>query len=440
MGQSIGELFVKLGFDVDDTKLKAFDDSIKGVFNGIKQLAGYAGVGLGVAGFVELAKHASDTALTVENLTKVYGVNEKAVRSWAAAVHENNPLKSFNEGVSSFAQISSYLNNATFTTQGVMALNRLGVRWDTSMVGHPEKVIEQLFKTIPSMLHANPNARGLIADLIGKVTGDAANIGIFERGSAWANAAAARASTSEADNNRMTSERRKIAALEDQWDSFINHVMGSLAGHVLKMQGNKEGFLAGVWQGVQDLGAWNPLGLGSKTSQNLIQGIPLAVGMAGKALINRENIKGMLERYGWSPEQAAGITQRLMKESGFNPNITGDNGQAYGLAQWHPDRQRDFSRFAGRDIHGSSIEDQIAFLNYELTKGNERSAGNKLRRTKSQEDAYATFTNEYERPAVSVHVTQNIHSSDPDQAGRIAAQAIQDTITKTTLDRMPEPY
>ncbi|WP_408737442.1 phage tail tip lysozyme, partial [Acetobacter fabarum] len=44
----------------------------------------------------------------------------------------------------------------------------------------------------------------------------------------------------------------------------------------------------------------------------------------------------------------------------------GDNGTAYGIAQWHKDRQDDFKRIMGRDIHGSSREDQLKFMQWEL--------------------------------------------------------------------------
>lgn len=434
MAQSIGDLFVKLGFDVDDSKLKSFDESLQGVFDGIKKFAGLAGVGLGVAGFIDLAKGASDTALTIENLTATYGVSAKAIQSWAAQVHENNPLKSFSEGISSFATISSYLNNAAFSPQGVMALNRLGVVWDSSMIGHPEKIIDSLFESVPRLLKENPKNRGLYSQLVSQVTGDTANIGIFERGKAWADTAAARGIVSDDDLAKQAEARRNIAQLSDAWDKFIGHIMGSLAPTVSGVmnavdKGGAKGFFswAGEHSWIDKLGAWDPFSLGN-------------IGPATKGIISNENAKGMVRKMGWSDQQASGIIKRLQLESGLNPGAVGDNGEAYGIAQWHPDRQKDFSRWAGHDIHGSSIEEQLQFMNYELTKGNERSAGSKLKATKTAEGAYAAFTNGYERPAITVQVTQNIHSNDPDQAGRSAAQAIQETITPAYLNRLQEPY
>ncbi|MEB2544080.1 phage tail tip lysozyme [Burkholderia cenocepacia] len=42
---------------------------------------------------------------------------------------------------------------------------------------------------------------------------------------------------------------------------------------------------------------------------------------------------------GWSQAAASGIAANLWRESGFDPNAVGDNGNAFGVAQWHGDRQ-----------------------------------------------------------------------------------------------------
>jgi len=111
------------------------------------------------------------------------------------------------------------------------------------------------------------------------------------------------------------------------------------------------------------------------------------------------DIMGILMRQGWSREQAAGIAANLKHESNYNPGAVGDNGKAYGLAQWHPDRQEQFKKWSGKDIKGSSMEEQLGFLNYELREGNERRAGTKLRGAKTAEEAARIMTSDYERPA-----------------------------------------
>ena len=104
---------------------------------------------------------------------------------------------------------------------------------------------------------------------------------------------------------------------------------------------------------------------------------------------------------GWTRAQASGIVANIQQESGFNPNIPGDNGEAYGIGQWHADRQKAFAAFIGHDIHGSSLADQLKFYNYELTKGPDkgaRHAGDLLRRASSPFAAGALVSLYDERP------------------------------------------
>lgn len=104
---------------------------------------------------------------------------------------------------------------------------------------------------------------------------------------------------------------------------------------------------------------------------------------------------------GWTKEQAAGIVGNLQAESGKNldSNAVGDNGRAYGIAQWHADRQANFTNKAkfGK-IAGSSFEDQLKFVQWELTN-TESAAGKKLKSAKTPEEAAAIIDKLYERSA-----------------------------------------
>lgn len=103
-------------------------------------------------------------------------------------------------------------------------------------------------------------------------------------------------------------------------------------------------------------------------------------------------------RMGWTPPQAAGLTANLEAESKLNPAAVGDGGQAYGIAQWHPPRQANFTALIGKDIRGSSLEDQLAFVHAELVSS-EKAAGDALRACVSADEAGATVCRLYERPA-----------------------------------------
>lgn len=110
------------------------------------------------------------------------------------------------------------------------------------------------------------------------------------------------------------------------------------------------------------------------------------------------NITQYLVDKGWSVEQAAGIAANLNQESGFRPDAVGDGGRAYGIAQWHGDRQAEFYKRYGKQIQGSTLQEQLDFLHYEMTEGNERAAGDRLRGAGSAREAGDIVSRYYERP------------------------------------------
>lgn len=80
-------------------------------------------------------------------------------------------------------------------------------------------------------------------------------------------------------------------------------------------------------------------------------------------------------------------------------NAIGDGGHAYGLIQWHKDRQDNFKKFSGKDIRDSTADEQLSFMVHELTSGTERGAGNKLKGATSAEQAGQLASKFYVRPA-----------------------------------------
>ena len=103
---------------------------------------------------------------------------------------------------------------------------------------------------------------------------------------------------------------------------------------------------------------------------------------------------------GWSHEQAAAWIANFNAESGLNPGATGDNGLGYGIGQWHPDRQAKFKEFSGKDIHGSTMQEQMAFASYEARHGSEWQTGALLMAAKNNAALSADIISRHDlRPA-----------------------------------------
>jgi hypothetical protein len=124
------------------------------------------------------------------------------------------------------------------------------------------------------------------------------------------------------------------------------------------------------------------------------------IGVKGaKEALANNNPLAYLEALGWSKDQAAGMLANLQAESGMDPHAVGDHGKAYGLAQWHPDRQAAFAKWAGHDIRESNTAEQLAFVDFELKRGAERSAGALLQAATNSRQAAEIMARNYERPA-----------------------------------------
>ena len=114
---------------------------------------------------------------------------------------------------------------------------------------------------------------------------------------------------------------------------------------------------------------------------------------------------------GWTPAQAAGIVGNLQAESGSNlkTDAVGDGGKAYGIAQWHPDRQANFKRTFGKEIREAGLKDQLEFVNWELNN-TEAGAGKRLKGAKTAEQAAWIMDEFYERSS-GEHRQQRINNA-----------------------------
>ncbi len=99
----------------------------------------------------------------------------------------------------------------------------------------------------------------------------------------------------------------------------------------------------------------------------------------------------------WTPAQAAGIAGSFMQESQGKADARNKTSGAYGLGQWLGARRKDFEDFSGKSLEGSSLDDQIAFFNYETTH-KEKRAGDMIRAAQTASEAADAHAKYYERP------------------------------------------
>jgi len=146
-----------------------------------------------------------------------------------------------------------------------------------------------------------------------------------------------------------------------------------------------------------------------------------------------------LKGFGWTDKEIPAILANLRAESGMNPNAVGDHGQAYGIAQWHPDRQAKFKEVMGMDIRDSGVAEQLEFMTYELRSGAFANVGKLMLAADNTRRIAEIMSRQYEIPAaadaeakkrgdMAVRLAQetNIHVhgvSDPNAAAQSVVRA-----------------
>lgn len=131
-----------------------------------------------------------------------------------------------------------------------------------------------------------------------------------------------------------------------------------------------------------------------KTQRDVAGGKVKGVGETGST---KEAVDFFISK-GWTQEQAAGIVGNLQAESGasLRTDAVGDGGKAYGIAQWHPDRQAKFQQLYGKPIQQAGFKEQLEYVNWELNN-TEKRAGDALRAATDAQSAAAIVDQYYER-------------------------------------------
>ena len=181
------------------------------------------------------------------------------------------------------------------------------------------------------------------------------------------------------------------AALRD-----LNKATGEIFGDLKKHFSGAIDDAKKLGQGFSDvLHGKNPF----KSDDDAAQSADAAVSKGQSA--SGQQIAAKLVKMGWTPAQAAGIAGSLLQESGGDPNAVNKTSGAQGLGQWLGSRKADFEKYSGHSLAGSSLDEQLAFMNYELTQGKEQRAGRMLQGAQTPEEAARIHAQYYERPGTA---------------------------------------
>lgn len=131
-------------------------------------------------------------------------------------------------------------------------------------------------------------------------------------------------------------------------------------------------------------------------------------GGGSRALASNERKSRLISRLvekGYSQHAAEGVADNIADESAFNTRAVGDNGTAFGIAQWRGDRFKNLKAYAqaqGKDWQDFDL--QTDFIDHEMRSGSDpqaREAYAKLQTAPDADSAYNAFVSHYERPSAA---------------------------------------
>ncbi len=147
-------------------------------------------------------------------------------------------------------------------------------------------------------------------------------------------------------------------------------------------------------------------------------------------------------KLGLEVPDAIALTANFTRESALNPRAVGDGGKAYGLAQWHPERQAEFAKQFGHTMQESKdpMREELAFVVWEL-KNKYKDTWDRMHAVGDARSRAETVSQGYERPknreaeatargniAQTINTTININGSGDPRATADAVAAKQSQI------------
>lgn len=237
MGISIGELFIDLGFDVDDKKLKEFNESIKaGAGELLKMSAIATGAVYALNAFMESS---GQKAVSLRQFTLETGFAADALQKWQNLIHLTNPNVGVEEAANNYKKLAQTLIDIRQGKGNAGALAMLGVTYDTNLT--PEKALDQISEHLQQTIAQN--GIGFTTDKLNAIGIGSGAINALMMSAQQRDRLAAPFNISQDDINKLVEYERQMAALELEWNKFKATVSADWApGLVQGINSASQGF------------------------------------------------------------------------------------------------------------------------------------------------------------------------------------------------------
>lgn len=394
--ETIKEFLVKLGFQVDESTSKKFRGFVGEATKVVNAF--------GIATSVSASGVAAFMTKVSESLDKLYFASQRtgaAVADMKAFGYATSQLGGTADAAqASLENLSHFMRSYPGSEE---FLSKLGVSPDH--LRNSEKALRDLGETFKRMpfWQAQPYANMLGIDEKTLLALQSGNLNTYldDYARRLADVGLNSESASRRGNELMSALRSVGAEASVAGDALVERFNGPLISLVKLIETALRGMSLMVSNPAQaganikeNLGLNNLKSLGSWNKGHTLPDWFYPDKSSKAAPSTWDRVVSYFKAQGWTPEQATGIAANLQRESSMNPAAVGDGGAAYGIAQWHSDRQSLFKAWSGKDIRGSTLEEQLAFIQRELP----RNGGSQLAAAKTAREAAEVFSSLYERP------------------------------------------
>ena len=211
---NVGELFVSLGFDVDDSSLKDFNAKIVEGRNEILTMSAAAtGAVYALNALFESSAH---NALQLKNFTDQTGYSSEALQKWQAVIHETNPSIGLEEAANGYKKLAQTLIDIRQGKGNSGALAMLGVTYDPNMT--PEKALEQIRAHLQETIAQN--GVGFVTDKLNAIGIGAGAINALQLAQQDFERMGRGAVVSQETINQNIEYAKTIALIDVEWQKF----------------------------------------------------------------------------------------------------------------------------------------------------------------------------------------------------------------------------
>lgn len=213
MAQSIGELFVSLGFDVDDNKLKSFNSLLKeGLGDMLKLSAAATGAVVALNIFLDTA---SQRAVALRNFTNQTGYSAESLQKWQSVVHQTNPAIGIEQAAQSYKAASDYLLAAR-QGRGAGELAMLGVNYSANMT--PDEMNEAIRARLPQATATY--GKPWVSDLLKKIYGTEGVMPALQLSKDQFDTLGQEGVVSQENLDKLAEFAKRMAEIDVQWNKF----------------------------------------------------------------------------------------------------------------------------------------------------------------------------------------------------------------------------